>query len=71
MVSLPPMSVTISSSLKKKIPPNSTLRESRCVLEGGEKLKDRFVENVCAMFRRNGLASKYEHPGIYCIRLNE
>ena len=34
-------------------------------------MKDKYVENVCAMFRRNGLADKYEHPGIYCIRLNE
>lgn len=29
-----------------------------------------YVENVCAMFRRNGLSSKYEYPGIYCIKLN-
>lgn len=23
------------------------------------------------MFRRNGLSTKYEYPGIYCIKLNE
>jgi hypothetical protein len=34
-------------------------------------LKDKYVANVCAMLRRNGQASKYEHPGIYCIKLNE
>ena len=34
-------------------------------------MKNRYVENVCAMFRRKGLADKYEHPGIYCIKLND
>ena len=34
-------------------------------------MKDKFVVNVCAMFRRNGLAPKYEHPGIYCIKLDD
>lgn len=29
-----------------------------------------YVDNVCAMLRRRGLAPKYEHPGIYCIKLN-
>lgn len=29
-----------------------------------------YVENVCAMLRRKGLADKYEYPGIYCIKLN-
>lgn len=27
-----------------------------------------YAENVCAMLRRKGLAPKYEHPGIYCIK---
>ena len=34
-------------------------------------MKNKYVENVCAMFRRRGLAGKYEHPGIYCIKLND
>ena len=29
-----------------------------------------YVENVCAMLRRRGLAPKYEHPGIYCIKVD-
>lgn len=29
-----------------------------------------YAENVCAMLRRKGLAPKYEHPGIYCIKVN-
>lgn len=28
-----------------------------------------YVENVCAMLRQRGLAPKYEHPGIYCIKV--
>ena len=28
-----------------------------------------YVENVGAMLRRRGLAPKYEHPGIYCIKV--
>ncbi len=28
-----------------------------------------YVENVCAMLRRRGLAPKYEHPGIYCMKV--
>lgn len=28
-----------------------------------------YAENVCAMLRRKGLAHKYEHPGIYCIKV--
>ena len=27
-------------------------------------------EHVCAMLRRKGLADKYEHPGIYCIKID-
>ena len=38
---------------------------------GGEKLKNSYVANVCTSFRRNGLAPKYEYPGIYCIKLDE
>ena len=34
-------------------------------------MKNKYVENVCAMFRRRGLSGKYEHPGIYCIKLND
>ena len=34
-------------------------------------MKDRYVDNVCKMPRKNGLASKYDSPGIYCIKLNE
>ena len=29
-----------------------------------------YVENVCVMLRRRGLAPKYEHPGIYCIKVD-
>ena len=29
-----------------------------------------YVENVCAMHRRRGLLPKYEHPGIYCIKVD-
>ena len=28
-----------------------------------------YADNVCAMLRRTGLAPKYEHPGIYCIKV--
>ena len=34
-------------------------------------MKNKYVENVCAMFRRRGLSGKYEYPGIYCIKLND
>ena len=34
-------------------------------------MKNKYVENVCAMFRRSGRSPKYEHPGIYCIKLND
>ena len=30
-----------------------------------------YADNVCAMLRRRGLADKYEHPGIYCIKLDD
>ena len=33
-------------------------------------MRNKYVENVAAMLRRRGLADKYEHPGIYCIKLN-
>ena len=29
-----------------------------------------YEKNVCAMLRRRGLSPKYEHPGIYCIKLD-
>ena len=28
-----------------------------------------YADNVCAMLRRRGLAPKYEHTGIYCIKV--
>ena len=34
-------------------------------------MRNTYVENVCTMFRRNGLSTKYEYPGVYCIKLNE
>ena len=37
---------------------------------GGETLTNKYVENVVAMYRRWGWAPKFEHPGIYCIRLD-
>ena len=33
-------------------------------------MRNTYVENVCTMFRRNGLSTKYEYPGIYCIKLD-
>lgn len=29
-----------------------------------------YVENVCAWLKRKGLADKYEHAGIYCIKID-
>ena len=40
-------------------------------MKGGEKVRNCYVENVIQMLRRRGLAPKYEHPGIYCIKLND
>ena len=37
--------------------------------KGGEKVNKQYVDNVREMFRRKGLGDKYEHPGIYCIKL--
>ena len=34
-------------------------------------MKNKYVENVCAMLRQKGLSGIYEHPGIYCIKLND
>ena len=34
-------------------------------------MKNQYVENVCEMLRRKGLAEKYEHPGVYCIKLKD
>ena len=33
-------------------------------------MNNKYVQNVCAMLRRKGLADKYEHPGIYCIKID-
>ena len=33
-------------------------------------MANNYVDNVYAMLRRRGLSAKYEHPGIYCIRLD-
>ena len=33
-------------------------------------MANKYVENVVAMYRRWGWAPKFEHPGIYCIRLD-
>ena len=38
--------------------------------QGGEVMVKTYAENVCTMLRRKGLAPKYEHPGIYCIKVN-
>ena len=40
-------------------------------LKGEKILKNKYVQNVYAMFLRRGLASKYAHPGIYCIKVND
>ena len=33
-------------------------------------MSNTYEENVCALLRRRGLSPKYEHPGIYCIKLD-
>ena len=33
-------------------------------------MKNSYVQNVCSMLRKRGLSAKYEHAGIYCIKLN-
>lgn len=30
-----------------------------------------YEENMYGWMKRNGLAQKYEHPGIYCIKIDE
>ena len=30
-----------------------------------------YEENMYGWMKRNGLAQKYEHPGIYCIKLDD
>lgn len=30
-----------------------------------------YVDNTYAMLQRRGLSPKYEHPGIYCIKLDD
>lgn len=32
--------------------------------------KKGYAENMYGWMKRNGLAQKYEHPGIYCIKIN-
>ena len=34
-------------------------------------MRNQYIENVCEMLRRKGLAEKYEHPGVYCIKLKD
>ena len=34
-------------------------------------VRQSYEENVAAMFRRKGLSPKYEHAGIYCIRIDD
>ena len=34
-------------------------------------MPNNYEDNVCAMLRRRGLSPKYEHPGIYCIKLDD
>lgn len=34
-------------------------------------MPNNYEENVCAILRRRGLSPKYEHPGIYCIKLDD
>ena len=33
-------------------------------------VKKNYAENMYGWMKRNGLAEKYEHPGIYCIKIN-
>lgn len=33
-------------------------------------MKNKYIDNVCAMLRRKGYAPKYECAGIYCIRID-
>lgn len=40
-------------------------------LKGEKILKNKYVQNVYAMLLRRGLAPKYAHPGIYCIKVND
>ena len=34
-------------------------------------MKNKYVDNVCAMLRRKGYVSKYECAGIYCIKIDK
>ena len=34
-------------------------------------MQNSYEDNVCSMLRRRGLSPKYEHPGIYCIKLDD
>ena len=44
---------------------------SQDFLKGEKILKNKYVQNVYAMLLRRGLAPKYAHPGIYCIKVND
>lgn len=33
-------------------------------------MANNYVDNTYEMLRRRGLSPKYEHPGIYCIKLD-
>ena len=41
------------------------------ILKGGEYLKLRYEDNVAALLRRRGYGDKYDHAGIYSIRLGD
>lgn len=32
---------------------------------------NRYVQNMCSWLKRHGFAPKYDHAGIYCIKLND
>ena len=34
-------------------------------------MPNNYVENMCIWMRKNGLADKYNHAGIYCIKLDD
>lgn len=34
-------------------------------------LNNKYVQNMCQWLRKHGYAPKYDHAGIYCIKLND
>ena len=34
-------------------------------------MANNYVDNTYSMLQRRGLSPKYEHPGIYCIKLDD